>query len=96
MTAAFLGPRGCLSAMGLAAVRSAPPGQAPPELARHLAECRRCQERMLAGDVAGPRLPASRGAGTAASRLWRAAWLVLAALALALGALVVSSLLRPR
>ncbi len=49
--------RGCLTADGLAALRSAPVGKAAPELASHLASCERCQERLLAGDLAelGPR-----------------------------------------
>jgi len=49
--------RGCLTPAGLSAVRSAPPGRAEPELASHLASCARCQEQLLAGDLAekGPR-----------------------------------------
>jgi hypothetical protein len=41
--------RGCLTGAGFAAVQSAPPGQAPAELAAHLSACGRCQERLLAG-----------------------------------------------
>ncbi len=41
--------RGCLTDSGLAAVRGAAPGAVPPELAEHLAACRRCQYRLLSG-----------------------------------------------
>jgi hypothetical protein len=50
--------RGCLTAAGLAALRSAVAGQAPPALATHLAGCARCQERVLAVDA--PRGKADR------------------------------------
>ena len=47
---------GCLTPAGIAAVRAAPPGEAPEPLARHLSACPRCQERALAGGVPrGPR-----------------------------------------
>jgi len=36
-----------LSEAGLAALASAPAGQAPAEVATHLAACARCQERLL-------------------------------------------------
>jgi hypothetical protein len=42
---------GCLTAAGLAALRSAVAGQAPLALASHLAGCARCQERVLAVDA---------------------------------------------
>jgi hypothetical protein len=41
---------GCLTAAEVETLRLAPPGGAPPELARHLASCARCQERALAGE----------------------------------------------
>jgi hypothetical protein len=40
--------KGCLTTAGIAALRSAPPGAAPPELATHVATCGRCQDRWLA------------------------------------------------
>jgi hypothetical protein len=40
--------RGCLTAAGVAALSSAPPGQGPPELAAHVVGCARCQQRLLA------------------------------------------------
>jgi hypothetical protein len=39
----------CLSEAEIDSLRGAPPGQAPEELARHLAACSRCQERALFG-----------------------------------------------
>lgn len=42
-----LDPGGCLTAEGLRLLEAAEPGQAPPELARHLAACPRCQRRAL-------------------------------------------------
>jgi hypothetical protein len=49
---------GCLTAAGLAALRTAAVGQAPPALAAHLAGCARCQERALAADA--PRVKSGR------------------------------------
>lgn len=39
--------RGCLTEAGLRALAQAPAGQAPPELAAHVAACTRCQRRGL-------------------------------------------------
>ena len=81
--------RGCLTAAGLSTLQQAAPGAAPPELARHVAECARCQARLLTADL-GPRThartPPSRGAG-APGRLWRPLAFVAAILVLALTAL---------
>ncbi len=53
---ASLDSRGCLTDEGLDSVARAPVGQAPAELAAHLASCARCQERMLfRGTPRGPR-----------------------------------------
>ena len=49
---------GCLTAAGLAALRSAVAGAAPPTLAAHLVGCARCQVRVLAVDA--PRTRAGR------------------------------------
>lgn len=48
---------GCLTDAGLEALEQTPPGQAPEDLARHLADCARCQNRLLvrAGGPAGRR-----------------------------------------
>jgi hypothetical protein len=43
--------KGCLTPAGLLAVQRAPVGQAPAELADHVASCARCQERLLAGGI---------------------------------------------
>lgn len=52
----------CLTDAEMATIASAPPGQAPPEAAAHLAGCARCQRRLLAlsGEVAAA--PAGRPA----------------------------------
>jgi hypothetical protein len=47
----FFDGRGCLSLSGIAALRAAPIGAAPPELAGHLASCSHCQEQMLAAEI---------------------------------------------
>ena len=44
----------CLTEDQLAALRESPPGQAPAELALHLAGCERCQSRALFGAVRKP------------------------------------------
>jgi hypothetical protein len=60
-TAAPLQDRGgCLTAAGLAVLRSAVAGQAPTALAAHLAGCARCQDRALAVDA--PRAKSGRAA----------------------------------
>ncbi|HJS59013.1 MAG TPA: hypothetical protein VKA01_13000 [Vicinamibacteria bacterium] len=43
--------KGCLTPAGLMAVQKAAVGQAPAELAGHVAACARCQERLLAGGI---------------------------------------------
>jgi hypothetical protein len=93
----LLDPRGCLTPAGLAAVERAPVGQAPPELAQHLAACARCQARLLGAGRAGS-VRAPEGQPTSAltsGRLLRTVAMILAALLLAVTALVVLSLLRP-
>jgi hypothetical protein len=88
---ALLDARGCLTPAGLTAVRESPPGRAPGDLARHVAECARCQSRLLAGDLAGARTAQVRPGVTSAlgapGRLWRVGAFIVAALVLALGAL---------
>jgi len=53
---------GCLTAAGLAVLRAAAAGQAPPAVAAHLAGCVRCQKRVLAVDAPRP------GAGRRSAR----------------------------
>jgi hypothetical protein len=48
MGAALFDAKGCLTDPGVAMLASAPVGEAPPELAAHVASCGRCQERLLA------------------------------------------------
>jgi hypothetical protein len=76
--------RGCLSEEGLAALRRAPVGQAPAELAAHLASCARCQDRLLVGE----RLEATEKKARPAP--WRNVTLVLLALLMTLVALGVT------
>ena len=56
--------RGCLTDLGLAAVRGASPGSVSAKVAEHLAACRRCQYRLLSG---GRNPPAARGKARGAS-----------------------------
>ena len=88
---ALVDERGCLTPAGTAAVRQAPPGGVPADLARHLAECARCQARLLSGDLDGARPGQGRGrtgrGREASGRLWRAVVFMVAVLVLALGAL---------
>jgi hypothetical protein len=44
----------CLSDDQIGALQRAVPGQAPIEIARHLAACARCQERALLGSEVRP------------------------------------------
>ena len=58
---------GCLTPASLDLVARAAPGQAPPELAEHLARCGRCQDRMLS--LLRPAGPSSKRRGP--PPLWR-------------------------
>ncbi|HET8648177.1 MAG TPA: hypothetical protein VFO85_21955 [Vicinamibacteria bacterium] len=55
---ALFDARGCLTEAGVAALAGAPSGQAPAEVAAHLAGCGRCQDRLLARE----RVPATTSA----------------------------------
>lgn len=74
--------RGCLTAEGVAALAQAPAGQAPPDLALHVAGCPRCQDRVLVAG-AGPRKAAGEP-----PPIWRALLVVFAAFAMAIVALI--------
>jgi hypothetical protein len=76
--------RGCLTAAGRAAVRAAPPGAAPVELAAHLASCKPCQYRLLSDG----RPPPNPGERRQAPLVWRVAVLGVAGVLLALLALI--------
>ena len=95
---ALVDSRGCLTPAGMAALEQAPPGQAPPELAQHLAGCARCQGRLLAASAgrgsasAAPAIPPGL---VASRRLGRSVAFVIAALLLAVTALALVALLRP-
>ncbi len=51
---AWIDGKGCLTPDGVRAVNAAPVGQAPPELALHVAACGRCQRRVLGLAEAAP------------------------------------------
>lgn len=89
---AFRDAKGCLTPAGLRAVTDAPLGQAPHDLARHLASCERCQTRLLSG---GRRSGASEPPGRLPS-LTRGLGLLAFGLMLAAVALVVARWLLPR
>jgi hypothetical protein len=77
---------GCLTPAGVELVSRAPVGQVPEPLARHLASCARCQERVLAAG--------ERPAGGPAPRReppppWRV-WLVVALLVFAMLSIVIT------
>lgn len=82
-SAAWRDRTGCLTASGLQAIAAAPAGQAPPELAAHLATCTRCQERVLAAD----RPPGERRGSAKPPPPWRLALVFGAALLLILSVL---------
>lgn len=81
---------GCLTAAGLAALSAAPPGNAPEDLARHIAACRSCQRRWfeasLTAEERGRRTKAPKA--DARARFWRMVLFALLVLVLALGTLV--------
>ena len=85
VNAALQDERGCLTARGLAALRSAPPGQGPTELAAHLVGCVRCQRRLLAsaGELS-PRSTRRRAPSMKRSLVLLGAGLLAALLAFAL------------
>jgi hypothetical protein len=73
-------PARCLTTEEIALVLAAAPGQAPAELARHLAGCALCQERALFG-------PGSRRKSARQVKMpsWRGALLLLFLVLVALG-----------
>ena len=81
--------RGCLTEAGLQALASAVPGAAPPELARHVSSCARCQELWLKSASPEPRAPRLTPA-EASRRRWGMTAIVLFVLMFALVALVVT------
>ena len=86
MSPGWLDARGCLTAEGMAALQSAVPGAAPPELASHLSACARCQQRLLSVE-SGAR-PAARERREGSSPWKNLAVVGMALLLLMLGMLV--------
>lgn len=62
--------RGCLTDAGFAALASARPGEAPAELATHLAGCVRCQDRVLKAEAGADAPGRARAAGRSARHRW--------------------------
>jgi len=90
MAAALFDADGCLSPRGFAQISAAPPGQAPAELAAHLAGCGRCQRRLLVAALpsasSSPRRPPPP--------LWRTGVAVVVCVLLVLIAMVLTQVLR--
>lgn len=82
--ATLLDANGHLSAAGFVALQSAPVGQAPPEVARHLAACGVCQGKLLQASAPGPRPKPGRRPMPLAPSPGRTAFLVLVTLAFVL------------
>jgi hypothetical protein len=77
----FLDANGHLSAAGLGALQAAQAGQAPPEVASHLATCPACQDRLLEASAPGPRPKPGRKPMGVAPSPGRTALLLLVTLA---------------
>lgn len=86
---ALFDARGCLTEAGMAALGSAVPGAAPPELAQHVTSCARCQELWLRSGSPEPRKPRLTPA-EASRRRWGMTAIALGMLIFALAALVVT------
>jgi hypothetical protein len=78
---------GCLTEAGLAVLAAALPGAAPPELARHVASCARCQDRWLKSESGVGNRPRPTAESTARRR-WGMLGIVVFMLLFALVALV--------
>ncbi|MET0555124.1 MAG: hypothetical protein ABW221_18925 [Vicinamibacteria bacterium] len=74
---ALVDARGCLTDAGFAALAAARPGQAPAELAAHLAGCARCQDRVLQAATGTDAASRTRGAVRSSRRRWGALALVI-------------------
>lgn len=83
----LLDSRGCLTEAGLRLVAQATPGQAPRDLAAHVAACGPCQRRLLSADrPAGARVQR----GVAWPAVTRAITLLLVVVAVGMVLLVVA------
>jgi len=85
VAAALFDAQGCLTAEGFARIGASPPGRAPAELAAHLAQCARCQRRLLASAASPSGVPAPR---RQRPPVWRTAVAVVASLLLVMMAIV--------
>jgi hypothetical protein len=79
----MLDAQGCLTEAGMRALLAAPPGRGPEELALHLKTCSRCQDRLLAASVPGPRTgPPKRGGAPSLGRMLLLVGLILVSMLL--------------
>jgi hypothetical protein len=62
--------RGCLTDEGFAALARSRPGEAPAELAAHLAGCARCQDRVLKSAAGADAARRPRGGERSARHRW--------------------------
>jgi len=71
VSVALRNAKGCLTEAGFRALERSAVGQAPAELAAHMASCATCQERMLSGRRAPSETPrAERKPPPPAWRIW--------------------------
>jgi len=85
---ALVDARGCLTDAGFAALASSRPGEAPAELAAHIAGCGRCQDRVLKAAGGVEAAGRSRSSARSERRRWVALALVLGVLLLAIAGLL--------
>ena len=76
--------RGCLTDEGFAALARSRPGEAPAELATHLAACARCQDRVLKAAAGAEAASRPRGALRSAGHRWGMLALVIGVLLVAI------------
>jgi hypothetical protein len=76
--------RGCLTDAGFAALGSARPGEAPAELAAHLAGCARCLGRVLQAAAGAEGDGRPRKGASSERRRWLALALVMGVLLIAI------------
>lgn len=81
---ALVDARGCLTDAGFAALASSRPGEAPAELAAHIAGCGRCQDRVLKSAAGAEAANRPRAAGRSAGHRWGMLALVIGVLLVAI------------
>ena len=81
---ALVDARGCLTDAGFAALAAARPGEAPSELAAHIAGSGRCQDRVLQSAAGAEAASRPRAAGRSAGHRWGMLALVIGVLLVAI------------